>query len=130
MPEEPFAPEEAFEFLGVEVPATKEESERAEREMAECFIEEYVRMGYSPELIMGLCRNPFYRGLHAIWQRSGDAYVQTLIDSVVRQWRPSTSARDATPSGVEGRRPRSAPSNPLPAGTEAPTEEKRDAEGL
>ena len=95
MPEEPFAPEEAFEFLGVEVPATKEESERAEREMAECFIEEYVRMGYSSEFIMGLCRNPFYRGLHAIWKNRGEGHVQALIEGIVRQWRPIQEKRDA-----------------------------------
>ena len=113
MPEEPFRPEEAFEFFGVGIPTTKEESERAEREMAQCFIEEYVRMGYSPEFILGLCRNPFYRGLHGILQTRGEAFLRGLIEDTVRQWRP-----------------RSEPGTPPTAGSQAPIKESCDAEGV
>ena len=93
-------------LVGVVLPG----GEEATREMVYVFAEEYVRMGYSPEFIMGLCRNPFYRGLHAIWQKRGEEHVQALINGVLRQWRP-----------------RSAPNKPPAAGEEPPTKEKRDA---
>jgi len=94
MPEEPFVPEEAFEFMGVSIPMTKEESERAQHEMAQCFIEEYVRMGYGPDIILELCRKPFYRGLHAIWLSHGEPYLRGLIDEAVREWRPELTEKE------------------------------------
>lgn len=95
MPEEPFVPDEALEFHGIGIPLTQEESEQAQLEMAHCFIEEYIRMGYTPQAIVELCQDPFYRGLHAIWQNQGEPFVRTLIGAIARQWRPSVCAGDA-----------------------------------
>lgn len=48
-------------------------------EMAATFVEEYLRMGLSPEGVMALFRNPFYTGPHSIWQMRGEAWVEGLI---------------------------------------------------
>ena len=98
MSEEPFVPEDAMEFMGVAIPATKEESERSLREMAQCFIEEYVRMGYSAGFILQLCCNPFYRGLYAIRQAKGEAFLRKLVDETERAWRPRSAS---VPNGAE-----------------------------
>jgi hypothetical protein len=101
MSDEPFEPEDALEFHGVEIPLTQEEHKHAQREMAECFIEEYMRMGYSPEFILMLCRNPFYQGLHAIWKSQGEALIREIINQTVRQWCPTACDKEGTDaSGV------------------------------
>jgi hypothetical protein len=102
MSDQPFEPDDAFEFTGVGIPTSREEAQRAQQEMAQCFIEEYVRMGYSGEFIMRLCRNPFYRGLHSILLSRGEAYVQGLIDDTLRQWRPHAQRQGQAPRAEQG----------------------------
>lgn len=98
--EEPSGPEEAFVLRGVGIPVPREESDRAEEEMARCFIEEYVRMGYGTQAMVELCRNPFYRGLHAVWRSRGERTVRRMIEEALRQWRPHTCEGDS--SDAEG----------------------------
>lgn len=48
--------------------------------MAECFVEEFIWLGYDTQQLLDLFRNPFYAGAHAIYRRQGEAYVLGLID--------------------------------------------------
>jgi hypothetical protein len=88
--DEAFEPEDAVELVGIELPPIDEDTWVG---MAQCFIEEYVRMGCTSTEIMDLARNPFYRALHDIVQQRGEAFVQQLIDEAMGQWRPQELER-------------------------------------
>src|SRR5574342_229862 len=50
--------------------------------MAECFVEEFLWLGYDREQLLDLFRNPFYAGAHSIYRREGEGYVLGLIDRI------------------------------------------------
>jgi hypothetical protein len=54
--------------------------------MARCLIEEFLLMGLDEERLLGLFRNPFYRGPHAIYQARGEAFVRELVQAVRGQF--------------------------------------------
>jgi hypothetical protein len=49
-------------------------------------VEEYVRMGFSDEQLMGLFRSSFFAGTHALYHARGDEWVRQLIERVREQW--------------------------------------------
>jgi hypothetical protein len=49
------------------------------RAMAECFVEEYVRLGFSASRLMQVFRNPGYAGPHLAYRAFGEAWVAELI---------------------------------------------------
>ncbi len=69
-----------MEIVGVSLPGGDLE------QMAECLVEEFVRMGYSDNAILKLFRNPFYASVHHIYQRKGEDYVVKLIDKTREKW--------------------------------------------
>lgn len=71
-----------LERIGVTVPV--DDIEESTREMAEVFIEEYLRLGHSPGRILSLFRRPFYAGPHQALVRLGEAEIERLIDSKAR----------------------------------------------
>ncbi|BDG61997.1 hypothetical protein [Caldinitratiruptor microaerophilus] len=72
--------QDRLNLMGLAFPAPGDEPELGE--MARCFVEEFVRMGWADEQILGLFRDPFYRGPHAVWQRRGEAFVLGLLADV------------------------------------------------
>ena len=76
----PLEPEDPLALVGVVLGRGPDEG--ALTEMAWCFVEEYVRMGWSGERIMRLFRNPFYRGPHQILRMKGEEFVRGLIETV------------------------------------------------
>ena len=54
--------------------------------MAECFIEELMWMGHSPERVLALFQDPHYAGPHLVLQRHGTAVVQRLIADTFAKW--------------------------------------------
>ncbi len=56
--------------------------------MAECFIEEFVRMGIDPDRLLKLFRRPAYAAAHRAWLELGEEAVQQLIEAHVAAWRP------------------------------------------
>jgi len=54
--------------------------------MAECLVDEFARMGRDTEALLGLFRNPFYAGAHAIYRQRGEAYVRAIIERVRGRW--------------------------------------------
>ena len=66
--------------------------------MCDCFVEEFMRMGFSAPRIMALFRNPHYLGMNLVLQKHGEAFVQEAISQVFARWgRPVTWA-SAQPS--------------------------------
>ncbi len=74
-----------LELVGVRLPVADDQSVR---DMAECFVEEFVRLGHSPEELMTMFQNPFYGGAHQAYQTLGEVYVRELITKYVRLFRP------------------------------------------
>lgn len=80
-------PSDPSVLVGVELPADVE----ATREMAWVFGEEFARMGFDAERILGLFRSPFYAGAHRALQALGGIEVTAIIDECVAVWGPHAS---------------------------------------
>ena len=79
MTHKPVEPDDPMELTGVVLPAPDETSLR---EMAICFVEEFLRDGWSDDQLRAMFKNPFYRGPYHVWRQKGDAYVEAVIREV------------------------------------------------
>jgi hypothetical protein len=82
MPQDESDPEDPLELRGVGLLTEHDTSEP----MAECFIEEFLRLGYDARQILALFRNPHYLGVHLIFQARGEAFVRAKINEVFGWW--------------------------------------------
>ena len=58
------------------------------KEMAVCFVEEFLRDGWSDAQLRAMFRTPSYRGPHLVWRQKGDAYIDAILQEVRQSWRP------------------------------------------
>jgi hypothetical protein len=85
MPKDEFDFKDPFELNGMAF-LTHEDTTDA---MAECFIEEFMRIGYSHTKILALFRHPRYIGPNMAFEKRGEAYICDLIEEVfARRGRP------------------------------------------
>lgn len=82
MPQEEFVPDDPMGLIGMVVPGEPGQLEA----MAECFIEEYVRLSWSEQRLMTLFVNPMFLATHRIYQMKGEAYVRDLIRRTRVKW--------------------------------------------
>lgn len=61
-------------------------TEAAVREMAECFIEEYARLGFDANRILHMFQVRGYAGPYMATQMLGEAAVRELVDQVIARW--------------------------------------------
>jgi hypothetical protein len=74
----------------------------ATMDMAYVFAEEFARMGYDADRLMGLFRNPFYGGAHDAYQRLGDEAVRGIVEECVGAWGSlRVVAQDSSPPDEE-----------------------------
>jgi len=83
MPKREVGPEDPMEFVAVGLPGA---SEAALRDMALCFAEEFARDGWTEERLLGLFKNPFYRGPYLVWCKQGDDFVREVAREAIRMW--------------------------------------------
>ena len=121
MPKDEFDFEDPLELNGVAL-LTHEDTTN---DMAECFIEEFMRMGYGHKQILALFRNPQYLGPHLAFEKRGEPFVRDTITEVFARWGRSaawtgSSENPLTPtlSPSEGEREDCPPSNPEPVTAE------------
>jgi hypothetical protein len=69
-------------LVGVLLPAGAE----ATRDMAYVFAEEFARLGYSREQLLGLFKNPFYGGAHGAYRAVGEQAILAIIDESLNVW--------------------------------------------
>ena len=69
-------PEDPNMLVGMALPASAE----SDREMAWCFAEEFARMGFTRERLMGLFTNPFYAGAFRALKALGQTEIQRIVD--------------------------------------------------
>lgn len=98
MPKNEFDLEDPLELRGMVIPSQEDTT----IDMAECFIEEFMRMSYSHSEVLALFRNPHYLGPHMAWERHGEPFIRNLIADVFARWGRSvtwTGAPDIAPAG-------------------------------
>ena len=54
--------------------------------MAECLVEEYIRLGWGEQRLMTLFVNPMFLATHRVYRLKGEAYVRDLIRRTVAKW--------------------------------------------
>ncbi len=79
MPKDEADSDDPLELVGMFVPGD-------DQAMTECFVEEFMLMGYTDDRLLGLFRDPHYAGVHRIWRHYGETYVRDLIAQVRGIW--------------------------------------------
>jgi len=82
MPKDEFVDEDPMELVGMVLPGEPGQLEA----MAECLVEEYVRLGWDERRLMTLFVNPMFMATHRIYQQRGEEYVRGLIRSMCAKW--------------------------------------------
>jgi len=82
MPYDEFDAEDPMALVGMVLPGVPGQLEA----MAECFVEEYVRMGWDEPRLMTLFVNPLFMATHRIYCQKGEDYVRELIRKMSGTW--------------------------------------------
>ncbi len=82
MPKDDFDFADPLELNGVAF-LTEEDTTDA---MCECFIEEFMRMGYGPKHVLALFHNPQYLGMNMVLEKRGEQFVRDTITAVFARW--------------------------------------------
>ena len=81
MPKDEFDFDDPMELSGVGLMTTEDTTEP----MAECFIEEFMRLGHNHKQILALFRNPHYLGMNMVLQKRGEDFVCDKIAEIFLQ---------------------------------------------
>jgi hypothetical protein len=82
MPKDEFDFEDPFELNGMAFLSHDDTT----NDMAECFTEEFMRMGYSHLQVLALFRNPHYLGPNMAFEKRGEPFIRDLIADVFARW--------------------------------------------
>ena len=82
MPKDEFDFEDPFELNGMAFLSHEDTT----NDMAECFIEEFMRMGYNHKQVLALFRSPHYLGPHMAFEKRGEPFIRDLITEVFARW--------------------------------------------
>jgi hypothetical protein len=119
MPKDEFDFDDPMELSGVAIP-TAEDTSAA---MCECFVEEFLWLGYHHQQILALFRNPHYLGMNLVLQNRGEAFVREKIAEVFARWKRPV---DWTNGSAE--RPEDPPPPPSPSPATPVTREPADTD--
>src|SRR3989304_5788378 len=87
MPKDEFDFDDPMELNGVGLGCAEDTTAA----MTECFVEEFMRLGYDHRQILALFRNPHYIGMNLALQNRGEPFVRDVIGEVfVRRGRIAT----------------------------------------
>jgi hypothetical protein len=70
---------------GVAVPT---DGDQAHREMAACFVEEYLRLGHTPEQILKMFQTKGYAGPYLAFEILGQEAIASIIEEYAQRWGP------------------------------------------
>ena len=82
MPKDEFDFADPLELNGVAF-VTQEDTTAA---MCECFIEEFMRLGYNRKQVLALFRNPHYVGMNLVLEKRGEQFVRDSITEIFARW--------------------------------------------
>jgi hypothetical protein len=99
MPKAEFNFDDPLELNGVGF-LTDEDTSRA---MAECFVEEFMMLGYNYKQIFALFKNPHYIGMNMVLQNKGESFVRDVIAETFVRWKLPIQwpAKDAIEKSAE-----------------------------
>ena len=79
-----FEDDDPMQLVGMILPGEEGQLEA----MAECIVEEYVRMGWDERRLMTVFTNPLFLATHRIYRLKGEEYVREMIGKTCAKWRP------------------------------------------
>ncbi len=82
MPKDEFDFADPFELNGVALPTAQDTTD----DMGECFIEEFMRLGYNAKQVLALFRNPHYLGMNLVLEKRGEQFILDRITDVFARW--------------------------------------------
>ena len=82
MPKDEFDFEDPLELNGVSFLTEEDNTDT----MCECFIEEFMSMGYNAKQVLALFRNPHYLGMNLVLEKRGEPYVRDSIKNIFARW--------------------------------------------
>jgi hypothetical protein len=85
LPEKEVEQDDPLEFVGMGIPA----GPNADEDLARAVVEEYLLFGYDRDRLVRLFSDPYYAGTHRVWREKGQAFVERVIDDVLREWSPT-----------------------------------------
>lgn len=92
MPKDEFDFDDPMELNGVGLASMEDTTEA----MTECFIEEFMRLGYNAKQILAMFRNPHYIGMNMVVQNRGEQFVRDRIAEMFARWgKPAAGERPA-----------------------------------
>ena len=92
MPKDEFDFDDPMELNGVGLACAEDTTEA----MTECFIEEFMRLGYNAKQILALFRNPHYIGMNMVVQNRGEQFVRDRITEMFARWCKPAAGERAT----------------------------------
>lgn len=119
MPKDEFDFEDPFELNGMAFLSHEDTTDS----MAECFTEEFMRMGYNHKQVLALFRNPQYLGPHMAFEKRGEPFIRDLIADVFARWGKVVAWPDPGSSRREEAQTSSEPSEEQSLVTSAATAE-------
>ncbi|MCC7377548.1 MAG: hypothetical protein IT581_23005 [Verrucomicrobiales bacterium] len=103
MPKDEFDFEDPLELNGMAFLSQEDTTD----DMAECFTEEFLRIGFDHHRVLALFANPHYLGPHLAYQQRGEAFIRDLIAGVFARWgrpvrwpNPTTASPPIQPAPV------------------------------
>jgi hypothetical protein len=91
MPHDEFVDEDPLGLVGMVMPGEEGQLEA----MAECFVEEYARMGWNESRIMTLFSQPLFMATHRVYRLKGESYARELIHKVCARYQPLLQPQNA-----------------------------------
>jgi hypothetical protein len=98
MPKDEFDFEDPLELNGMAFLTHEDTTD----DMAECFIEEFMRMGYGHKQILALFRNAHYLGPNLAFERRGERFIRDVITEVFARRGKAVSWPDPESSQLAG----------------------------
>jgi hypothetical protein len=96
MPKDEFDFEDPFELNGVGLMCNEDTTEA----MTECFVEEFMRLGYNHKQIFAMFRNPHYIGMNMALEKRGEQFVRDTIAEVFARWGRTVAWAEQSRTGV------------------------------
>ena len=102
MPYDDPDPTDPMTLHGVVLDADEPPSLEAVREMAECFVEEYDRLGFDRGRILRVFANPGYAGPFMAYELLGVQQVIEMVDGVLARWGPMKKSEPLFQRNAQG----------------------------
>jgi hypothetical protein len=100
MPKDEFDFEDPLELNGVSLICEEDTTEA----MTECFVEEFMRLGYNHTQILALFRNPHYLGMNMALKNRGEQFVRDKIAEVFARWGKTVKWPEGHPPELRSQR--------------------------